>query len=165
MRLLTGMISTFVLATLTLFSLHAGIEHFETKAQTAVPAEERPGALLPLAEKLAAVCWAGMGTVQLDSPVKRCVELTAKIVQHLRDVPSSLSAHMVTRLNTAAARWLQAAASRLAPAWRGNARHAGSLRFTWTVGERQASSSILGRVTINTVPAPFSLLQASTLPP
>lgn len=124
MRLTTGMISAFVLATLTLFSLNAGIEHFETKAQTAVLAEERPGALLPLAEKLAAMCWAGTGTVQLDSPVKRCVELTAKIAQHLRDVPSSLTGHMLTMLNTAASRWLQAAATRLVPAWRGNARHA-----------------------------------------
>ena len=124
MRLMTGTITAFVLATLTLFSLQAGIEHFETKAQTAVPAEQRHSALLPLAEKLAAVCWAGAGTVQLDSPVKRCVELTAKIARHLRDVPSSLTAQMAARLNTAAARWLQSATSRLAPAWRGNTRHA-----------------------------------------
>lgn len=123
-RLLTGTITTIILATLTLFGLQEAKDYFQAPVQTGVLAEERHGDLATLTARLAATCARAQGTAQLDTPTARCVEQAAKIVRQLWPAPSSVAGRVVAALSTGAANWMQRALSRLVPAFPGKTRHA-----------------------------------------
>jgi hypothetical protein len=123
-RLMTGTITTVVLATLALFSLHEGKDYLQAQSQPAVRSEERRGDLASITGKLAATCTRAHETAQFDSPTARCAEHTAKIARQLWHAPSSLMGRTIASLTAKTARWLQQAVLGLAPAFRGNGRYA-----------------------------------------